>query len=54
MQTTVPHCDERCDREQALMLKYGGKDKKIDMDELRQLLTDLDDKKHPPLPKDLL
>jgi len=39
---------------EALMAKYGGEDKRIDMDELRLLLTDLDDNKHPPLPKDLL
>ena len=36
------------------MAKYGGEDKKMDMDELRVLLTDLDDNKIPPLPKDLL
>ena len=27
---------------------------KINMDELREILTDLDKDKHPPLPKDLL
>ena len=38
--------------EKALMKKHDvGGNRKIDMDELREILTDLDKEKRPPLPK---
>ena len=32
----------------------GAPNRKIDMDELREILTDMDEKKRPPIPKNLL
>jgi hypothetical protein len=37
---------------QKIVDSYGGADGKIDMDELRVILTEIDGR--PPLPKDLL
>eukprot|EP00961_Rhodomonas_salina_P152279 2049704-Rhodomonas_salina.2 len=38
---------------QAIMARHAGKDKKVDMDELREILTEVHGGT-PPLPKDLL
>jgi Ca2+-binding EF-hand superfamily protein len=39
---------------QKIVAKFDKGNGKINMDELREILTDLDKDKHPPLPKDLL